>query len=47
MALKASALGPPEESDGEGDGKGVRDVGHMYTHAWFMSMYMAKPTKIL
>ena len=25
--------------DGDGDGTGVRDGGHMYTHGWFMSMY--------
>ena len=23
----------------EGDGRGVQDGGHMYTHGWFMSMY--------
>ena len=39
MALKAIALGPPEGSDGEGGRKGFQVVGHLYTHAWFMSMY--------
>ena len=29
----------PEGWDGEGGGRGVWDVGHMYTHGWFMSMY--------
>ena len=29
----------PEGWDGEGDGIGVQDGGHMYTHGWFMSMY--------
>ena len=38
-ALKASALGQPEEWNGEGGGSGVKMVGHMYTHVWFMLMY--------
>ena len=25
--------------DAEGGGKGLQDGGHMYTHAWIMSMY--------
>ena len=29
----------PEGCDGEGDGSGVQDGEHMYTHGWFMSMY--------
>ena len=29
----------PEEWDVEGDGRGVQDGEHMYTHGWFMSMY--------
>ena len=29
----------PEGWDGEGDGRGVQDGEHMYTHGWFMSMY--------
>ena len=29
----------PEGWDGEGDGRGVQDREHMYTHGWFMSMY--------
>ena len=29
----------PEGWNGEGGGRGVEDVGHMYTHGWFMSMY--------
>ena len=29
----------PEGWDGEGDGKGVQDGEHMYTHGGFMSMY--------
>ena len=29
----------PDGWDGEGGGRGVQDGGHMYTHAWFMSMY--------
>ena len=29
----------PEGWDGEGAGRGVQDGEHMYTHAWFMSMY--------
>ena len=31
---------------GEGGGSGFQDGGHMYTHAWFMSMY-GKTTTIL
>ena len=30
----------PEGWDGEGDGSGVQDGGHMYTHGWLMSMYV-------
>ena len=26
--------------DGEGGGRGVQDGEHMYTHGWFMSMYV-------
>ena len=37
--LKAGALGWPWGMDGEGDGRGVQDGEHMYTHGWFMSMY--------
>ena len=29
----------PEGCDGEGARRGVQDGEHMYTHAWFMSMY--------
>ena len=29
----------PEGWDGEGDGKGVQDGEHMYTHGIFKSMY--------
>ena len=29
----------PEGGDGEGDGRGVRDGEHMYTHVGFKSMY--------
>ena len=29
----------PEELDREGSGSGIQNVGHMYTHGWFMSMY--------
>ena len=29
----------PEGWNGEGDGRGVQDGEHMYTHGWFMSMY--------
>ena len=29
----------PEGLDGEGGGKGVQDVEHMYTHGRFTSMY--------
>ena len=29
----------PEGWGGEGAGKGVQDVEHMYTHGGFMSMY--------
>ena len=29
----------PEEWDEEGDGRGVQDGEHMYTHGWCMSMY--------
>ena len=29
----------PEGWDWEGDGKGVQDGEHMYTHGWFTSMY--------
>ena len=29
----------PEGWDGEGDGEGVQDGEHMYTHGGFMSMY--------
>ena len=29
----------PEGWDGEGGGRGVQDVEHMYTHGWFMWMY--------
>ena len=29
----------PEGWDEEGDGRGLRDGGHMYTHGSFMSMY--------
>ena len=29
----------PEGWDGKGDGRGVQDGEHMYTHGWFMSMY--------
>ena len=28
-----------ERWDGEGGEKGFQDVGHTYTHGWFMSMY--------
>ena len=28
----------PEGWDGEGGGRGVQDVGHMYTHGWFLSV---------
>ena len=36
----------PEGWNGEGDGRGVQDVEHMYTHGGFMSMY-GKNTIIL
>ena len=29
----------PEGWDGEGDGKGVQDGEHIYTHGGFMSVY--------
>ena len=29
----------PEGWDGEGEGRGVQDEEHMYTHGGFMSMY--------
>ena len=29
----------PEESGGEGGGKGDQDGEHMYIQGWFMSMY--------
>ena len=29
----------PEGWDGKGEGKGVQDGEHMYTHGGFMSMY--------
>ena len=29
----------PEQWDGEGDGRGVQDGEHMYTHGGFMSVY--------
>ena len=29
----------PEGWDGKGVGKGVQDMGHIYTHGRFMSMY--------
>ena len=32
----------PEGWDGEGDGRRVQDVGHTYTHGWFMSIYGKK-----
>ena len=38
-ALKASALGQPKGMRWKGRWEGVWDVGHMYTHSWFMSMY--------
>ena len=28
----------PEGWDGEGGGRGVQDLEHIYTHVWFMSM---------
>ena len=31
-----------EEWDEEGDGKGIRDGGHVYTCRWFMSTYGKK-----
>ena len=37
--LKPVHWGNPERWDGEGDGMGVQDGGHLYTHGWFMSMY--------
>ena len=30
----------PEGWDGEGGGRGFQDEEHMYTHGWFMSMYV-------
>ena len=36
----------PERWDGEGDGRGVQDGQHMYTHGGSMSMY-GKTTTIL
>ena len=36
----------PEGWDGEGDGRGVQDGQHMYTHGGSMSMY-GKTTTIL
>ena len=36
----------PEGWDGEGVGRGIQDGEHMYTHGWFMSMYV-KTTTIL
>ena len=29
----------PEGGDGEGDGRGVQNGEHVYTHGGFMSMY--------
>ena len=29
----------PEGWDGEGGGRGIQDVGYMYTHGCLMSMY--------
>ena len=37
--LRAGAWDDPEGWDGEGDGRGVQDREHMYTHGWFMWMY--------
>ena len=36
----------PEESGGEGGGRGDRDGEYMYIHGWFMSC-MTKPTEML
>ena len=30
----------PEGWGGEGGGRGVQDGEHVYTHGWFMSMYV-------
>ena len=35
----------PEGWDGEGGGRGVQDMEHMYTHGGFMSMYGKTNTK--
>ena len=37
--LNSGALGRPEGWDREGGGRGIQDEGHMYTRAWFMSIY--------
>ena len=39
QVLGAGALDDAEGWDGEGDGRGVQDGEHMYTHGGFMSMY--------
>ena len=38
-ALKVGAVGQPRGMGWVGGGRRVQDEGHMYTHAWFMSMY--------
>ena len=38
--LRAGHLDNPEGWDGEGGGRGIQDGGHMYTHDWFMWMYV-------
>ena len=37
----------PQGLDGEGDGKGVQDGEHMYTHGGFKSMYGKKHYNIV
>ena len=49
---KTGSSGPvhrddPEELDREGSGSGIQNVGHMYTHGWFMSMYGKNQNNIL
>ena len=36
----------PERWDGEGDGRGVQDGEHMYTHGGFKSMYSKTNTML-
>ena len=37
-ALKAGTLEQPRAVGREGDRRGAKDEGHMYTHDWFISV---------